>query len=224
MRNDGSPRVLLSSKTSICDLSFVICHQDEPKRILDRRALMRQCYPPFSMTSYEIFGRCSSQLANEIFGYLLEKEKPVYRAVIQNLANQRKLRPVFIERKPKPERHTWLQQALARKPADDLATQVFQIWLLGGQQPLICEFLDALEIKHDGKGVVDQLPAEPEPAKLQAAIDLILGHHSPETVTIYLHLFRTMDDAGWKHLGEILDNDARLKLGPVEAQQGETTN
>lgn len=165
------------------------------------------------MTSYEIFGRCSFQLANEIFVYLQEKEKPVYRAVIQNLANQRKLRPVFIERKPKPERHMWLQQALGRKPADDLATQVLQIWLLGAQQPLICEFLDALQIKHDGKGVVDQLPAEPEPDKLQAAVDLTLEHHAAEVVTIYLHLFRMMDDAGWKHLSEILDKDGRLALG-----------
>ena len=165
------------------------------------------------MMSYEIFGRCSSQLANEIFVYLQEKEKPVYRAVIQNLANQRKLRPVFIERKPKPERHTWLQQALARKPADDLATQVLQIWLLGAQQPLICQFLDALEIKHDGKGVVDQLPPEPEPEKIQSAVDLILEHQSPEVVTIYLRLFLVMDDAGWVRLGEILEMDERLRLG-----------
>jgi hypothetical protein len=165
------------------------------------------------MTSYEIFGRCSSQLANEIFVYLQEKEKPVYRAVIQNLANQRKLRPVFIERKPKSERYTWLQQALARKPADDLATQVLQIWLLGAQQPLICQFLDAFEIKHDGKGVVDQLPPEPEPEKIRSAVDLILEHHSPEVVTIYLRLFLMMDDAGWVRLGEILQSDERLKLG-----------
>ena len=165
------------------------------------------------MTSYEIFGRCSSQLANEIFVYLQEKEKPVYRAVIQNLANQRKLRPVFIERKPKPERHTWLQQALARKPADDLATQVLQIWLLGAQQALICQFLDALEIKHDGKGVVDQLPPEPEPEKIQSAVDLILEHQSPEVVTIYLRLFLLMDDVGWVRLGEILETDERLRLG-----------
>jgi hypothetical protein len=164
------------------------------------------------MTSYEIFGRCSSQLANGIFVYLQEKEKPVYRAVIQNLANQRKLRPVFIERKPKPERHIWLQQALARKPADDLATQVLQIWLLGAQQPLICQFLDALQIKHDGKGVVDQLPPEPEPEKLQSAVDLVLQNHSPDVVTIYLNLFLMMDDAGWKRLGEMLETDARLNL------------
>jgi len=167
------------------------------------------------MTSYEIFGRCSFPLANEIFVYLQEKEKPVYKAVIQNLANQRKLRPVFVERKPKPERHTWLQQALARKPADDLATQVLQIWLLGSQQPMICEFLDALQVKHDGKGVVDQLPAEPEREKVQAAVNQILEHTGPETVTIYLHLFQMMDDAGWKHLQEILGTDGRLTLGDV---------
>jgi len=165
------------------------------------------------MTSYEIFSRCSSQLANEIFVYLHEKEKPVYRAVIQNLANQRKLRPVFIERKPKPERHTWLQQALARKPADDLATQVLQIWLLGAQQPLICQFLDTLQIKHDGKGVVDQLPPEPEPEQLRSAVDVILQNHSPDLVTIYLHLFLMMDDAGWGKLREMLESDGRLKLG-----------
>ena len=164
------------------------------------------------MTSYEIFGHCSSQLADEIFVYLLEKEKPVYRAVIQNLANQRKLRPVFVERKPKPERHTWLQQALARKPADDLAMQVLQIWLLGAQQPLICQFLDALEIKHDGKGVVDQLPSEPETEKLRSAIDLILENHSPQVVAIYLRLFLMMDDAGWTRLAEILGTDERLRL------------
>src|SRR5580700_3194332 len=180
---------------------------------------MRECYRPLSMTSYEIFGRCSSLLANEIFVYLQEKEKPVYRAVIQNLANQRKLRPVFIERKPKSERHIWLQQALARKPADDLATQVLQIWLLGAQQPLICQFLDALEIKHDGKGVVEQLPPEPEPEKLRAAVDLVLEHYSPEVVTIYLRLFLMMDDAGWKKLREMLESDERLRLGSTSPER-----
>ena len=165
------------------------------------------------MTSYEIFDRCSFQIANDIFLYLQEKEKPVYRGVIQNLAAFRKLRPVFVERKPKPERHAWMQQALARKPAADLATQVLQIWLLGSQQQLICEFLDALDIKHDGKGVVDDLPPEPEPDKLRAAVNQILEHHSPETVGIYLQMFQMMDDAGWMNLAEILSTDTRLTVG-----------
>jgi len=62
---------------------------------------------------YEIFGRLSPKLTNEIFAHLLENEKPVYKAMIQNIATRRKLRPVFIERKPRDERHDWLKQALS---------------------------------------------------------------------------------------------------------------
>ena len=61
--------------------------------------------------------------------------------------------------------------------------------------------------------MVDQLPPEPETEKLQSAIDLILEHHSPEVVTIYLHLFLMMDNAGWARLSEMLGSEERLRLG-----------
>ena len=164
------------------------------------------------MRSHEIFRECPIEVVNEIFVYLHEHEKGVYRAIIQNLATQRKLRPVFIERKPKTERHEWLRQALSRKPADEIAAQTLQIWLLGAQKDLICQFLDALEIPHDGKGFVDQLPPEPPAEKLKAAVNQLLEHHRPEIVAIYLHLFQTMDDSAWKGLEEILSSEPRLKI------------
>jgi hypothetical protein len=173
-----------------------------------------------TMTSHEIFRECGTELANEIFVYLQEHEKEVYRAIIQNIATQRKLRPIFIERRPKIERHEWLRQALSRKPAHDVATQTLQIWLLGAQRDLICEFLDALAIPHDGKGFVDQLPPEPSPEKLRIAVDQLLERHSPKIVAIYLQIFQTMDDAGWKGLQEMLANDGRLKIGD-SSQAGE---
>src|ERR1700724_4460150 len=120
------------------------------------------------MRSYEIFRECPTEVVNEIFVYLHEHEKGVYRAIIQNIATQRKLRPVFIERKPKTERHEWLRQALSRKPADDVAAQTLQIWLLGAQKDLICQFLDALEIPQDAKGFVDKPPRDP-PTKTRRA-------------------------------------------------------
>jgi hypothetical protein len=165
------------------------------------------------MRSYEIFRECPAEVVNEIFVYLHEHEKPVYRGIIQNVATQRKLRPVFIERKPKTERHEWLRQALSRKPADDVAAQTLQIWLLGAQKDLICQFLDSLEIGHDGKGFVDELPPEPSNEKLKAAVDHLLESHRPQIVAVYLNLFQTMDDAGWKVLEEILTTDPRLKIG-----------
>jgi hypothetical protein len=166
-----------------------------------------------TMRSHEIFRECPTEVVNEIFVYLHEHERGVYRSIIQNIATLRKLRPVFIERKPKTERHEWLRQALSRKPADDVAAQTLQIWLLGAQKDLICQFLDALEIPHDGKGFVDQLPPEPSNEKLKAVVDQLLESHRPEIVAVYLNLFQAMDDAGWKGLGEILTANSRLKIG-----------
>jgi hypothetical protein len=162
---------------------------------------------------HEIFERCSPELVNEIFMHLLENEKAVYKAAIQNIAAQRKLRPVFVERKPKPERHLWLKQALARKPADDFAIQILQIWLLGAHRGLICEFLDRLHIPHDGKGVVETLPEEPRAEQLDNAVNALLDRHPPEVVAVYLHAFQAMDDHGWKNLDALLQKDSRLALG-----------
>jgi hypothetical protein len=119
-----------------------------------------------TMKCYEIFARLSPELTNEVFAHLIENEKLVYKAMIPNIATRRKLRPVFIERKPREERHVWLKQALSVKSADDIATQLLQIWLLGAHRQMICDFLDLLGIKHDGKGVVDNLPAAPQGAAL----------------------------------------------------------
>jgi hypothetical protein len=164
------------------------------------------------MKCYEIFSKLSPELTNEIFAYLLDSEKPVYKAMIQNIASRRKLRPVFIERKPRDERHLWLQQALSLKTADDITTQVLQIWLLGAQRELICEFLDSLGIEHDGKGVVENLPAEPPREKLNNTITRLLEKRSPEVVTVYLHAFQAMDESGWSVLEEALATDPRVSL------------
>jgi hypothetical protein len=171
-----------------------------------------QSFAPINMKCYEIFGKLSPELTNEIFAYLLEFEKPVYKAMIQNIASRRKLRPVFIERKPKDERHLWLQQAFSLRSADDIAMQILQIWLLGAQREMICEFLDSLGIEHDGKGVVENLPEEPPREKLTDAITRLLEKRSPEVVAVYLHAFQGMDDRGWPVLDEALATDSRISL------------
>jgi hypothetical protein len=164
------------------------------------------------MKCYELFGKLSPELTNEIFAYLLEFEKPVYKAMVQNIASRRKLRPVFIERKPRQERHLWLHQALSLKSADDLTMQLLQIWLLGAQREMICEFLDSLGIEHDGKGVVDNLPAAPSRDKLNETISKLLEKRSPEAVALYLHAFQAMDETGWSILDEALATDPRISL------------
>ena len=165
------------------------------------------------MTPSEIFARISPARSATIFTHFYENEKPLYKATIETLSKQRKLRPVFIERKPREERFTWMRDAVARKTNDGVAAQLLQIWLVGAQKPLLCEFLDGLGIKHDENGTIDALPPSPPREALEKVIGALLETHDRETVAIYLHAFQALDDKGWDALAEILASDERLRLG-----------
>ena len=165
------------------------------------------------MTSHEIFQHMSPDLAAQIFMFLQTEQKPVYKAAIQGLANQRNLRGVFIERKPPAERFPWMQAAFARKISDSLASHVLQAWLLGANKKMLCDFLDALEIKHAEDGTVDELPAELPKEKIAAAVEQLLVKYPAETAAVYLHAFREMDSAAqWPALDQILAQEPRLRL------------
>ena len=161
---------------------------------------------------HEIFARMPESVSEQLLGYLFEKEKPLYKATIDTLAKQRKLRPVFVERKPRPERHTWMRDALGRKANESHAAQLLQIWLVGAHAKLLCDFLDALGIAHDENGTIEELPSAPEKARLTAAIDKISASHDPGVVAVYMHAFQALDENGWGTLEELLVEDPRLKL------------
>jgi hypothetical protein len=153
----------------------------------------------------------SPALAAQIFSFLQTEQKPVYKAAIQGLANQRNLRGVFVERKPPAERYPWMQAAFARKISDSLASHVLQAWLLGANKEMLCEFLDAMEIKHAEDGTVDELPASAPKEKIAAAVARLLEKFPAENVAVYLHAFRDMDSTvQWAALDEILAEEPRL--------------
>ena len=165
------------------------------------------------MRSHEIFQRISPALAAEILTYLHTNDRPIYKAATQGLANQRRLRPVFIERKPPVERHQWMKSALSRPISDALAAHVIQAWLLGAHKEMLCEFLAALEIEHGEDGTVEQLPPAPAKEKIASAVDRLLSSYPREHVAIYLHAFRDMDsEVQWPALDEILLHKPELQF------------
>jgi hypothetical protein len=170
------------------------------------------------MRSHELFQRMSPTMAAEIFSYLHQEQKPVYKAAIQGLANQRNLRGVFVERKPRDERHTWMKNALSRPVSDALASHLLQGWLLGANKQMLNDFLDALEIHHDEDGTVEDLPPAPPKEKIASAITLLLGKYPEEAVAIYLHAFRDMDSTvQWPPLNELLEETPELRFAPAGA-------
>lgn len=164
------------------------------------------------LSPHEIFARMPAPAAEQLFTFLHEKEKPLYKATIDTLAKQRKLRPVFVERKPRPERHAWMRDVLGKKTNDGVSAHLLQIWLVGSQSKLLCDFLDGLGIAHDENGTIEELPAAPEKEKLATTIDGLFAKHDPAIVAVYLHAFQALDEEGWPTLEALLGEDPRLKL------------
>lgn len=167
------------------------------------------------MRAHELFKNMSPELAAQMFLFLQREQKPVYKAAVQGLANQRNLRGVFIERKPPNERHPWMQAALSRPVSDALASHLIQGWLLGANKEMLCEFLGALEIPHEEDGTVEELPPCPPKEKIAAAVSALLQKYPAETVAVYLNAFRDMDSTvQWPALNEIIAERPELQFTP----------
>ncbi|MEO6054654.1 MAG: hypothetical protein ABIP97_11630 [Chthoniobacterales bacterium] len=171
------------------------------------------------MKSQEILQSISPDLVEEIFTSIHRIEKASYRSLLETLASRKKLRTIYLERKPRVERHLWMRDELIRPSNLDMADQVLQVWLLSDSQPMICAFLDTLGIVHDGKGLVDDLPGEPEPAKVHKAVQVLLKDYDARKVAIYLHFFADMADSPWPELQRLLASEERLKLSEPHTAQ-----
>jgi hypothetical protein len=164
------------------------------------------------LTSHELIGFMSPNLAQEIVTYAYESDKPLYRATLAAVAEARKVRPVFMERQPRTQRHATMLATLAR-PALEMATaNLIRTWLLKKYKGMLVDFLDALGIPHK-EGVVDDLPATMEDPKLRAAVDVLVTKYPPEVVAVYLNAFNDMNEVEWPNLKTMLEGDARLQLG-----------
>jgi hypothetical protein len=164
------------------------------------------------LTSHELLGFMSPALALDILTYTFENDKALYRATLKAVADARKVRPVFLERQAKPQRHAAMLATLSR-PALDLVTgNLIRAWLLKKHRAMLADYLDSLGIKHE-EGVVEEIPPTMDDAKLRAAVDALLATYPPEAVAVYLHAFNEMNEQEWPNLTAMLNTEPRLQLG-----------
>ena len=164
------------------------------------------------LTSHELIGFMSPALANDILNFTFESDKPAYKATMAAVAETRKLRPVFLERQPRVQRHALMTSMLARPGLEAVSSNLIRTWLVKKDRTMLVDFLNALAIPNN-EGVVDDLPKTVEDEKLRAAIDTLLAKYRPEAVAVYLHAFNDMNEAHWANLKTMLEGDVRLQLG-----------
>ena len=164
------------------------------------------------LKSHELLGFMSPALATDILQYIFESDKPAYKATVAAVAGVKHVRPVFLERQPREARHLAMLTALTKPQLDGAAAALLRGWLVGKHKAMLADFLNALEIKNED-GVVEDLPATMDDAKLKAAVEVVLGKYPHEVVAVYLNAFNDMNAAGWPNLKTLLESDARLQLG-----------
>lgn len=164
------------------------------------------------LTSHELFGFMSPSLASEIILFAFESEKPAYRATLAAVAEARHVRPVFLERQAKAQRHAAMLASLSKPSLEMAAGNLIRTWLVKKHKAMLVDFLNALEIKNE-EGVVEDLPPSMADDKLHAAVDALLAKYPHEAVAVYLHAFNDMNEANWANLKAMLETDSRLQLG-----------
>ena len=164
------------------------------------------------MNAHEILKTITDERGIEILNGIREIDPGAFKVVLLTLAEHRRLRPVFVQRKPRPDQAAWMLKNLRMRSEDKVAEHLLQVWLVKAQEEMIVRFLDAVGIDHDGEGMVEELPESLDTDKLKAATEMLFEKFDHDLVTLYLTVFQLQRDGGWPEITEILENDPRAKL------------
>ncbi len=140
-------------------------------------------------------------------------DRNVYKSIVSTLAADRKLRPVFVQKKSLADQYAWIQKTLQIRACDSVGEQVLQSYLMAAQQSMLGMFCDSMGIPHDGKGsVVGDLPKALDKERLDQTVDKLVDVFDPKIFTMYLYCFNMQLPGGYPVLSEKLESDERLAL------------
>jgi hypothetical protein len=170
-------------------------------------------HPLPTVKAHELYTAVDPIIVTQMLDWFRANDRNVYKSAVATLANNRKLRPVFIEKKPLTEQYAWVHKTLKINACDTIGEHLLQAYLMAGQQSMLAMFCDGMGIPHDGKGsVVGDLPKKLDPERLASTIDRLVGLFDPKLLTLYLECFNLQVAGGWPELTEKLASDERLKL------------
>lgn len=160
---------------------------------------------------YELVGFMPATLAQEILDTTYRDDKPLYKAVLAAVAEATRVRPAFLEKKPRAQRHLDMISVLGRPRMEEAAASLIRGWLLKAQTAMLADFLDTLGIPHEN-GAVEEFPEAVPDDKLLAAVEAVLAKYPREKVALYLNAIHATSGVKWPNLERLLQSDNRLQI------------
>lgn len=166
-----------------------------------------------TVKAHELYNAVDPALVTQMLDWFRDNDRNVYKSALGTLAQTKKLRLVFVQKKPLAEQYAWIHKTLKGKAADTIGEHLLQAWFMAGNQEMLAKFCDVMGIEHDGKGsVTGDLPDALDAAKLDEAVDTLVAGYDPKLVALYLHVFNLQTPGGWESLTAKLASDSRLAL------------
>ncbi len=166
-----------------------------------------------TVKAHELYNAVDPALVTQMLDWFRDNDRNVYKSAVATLAQSKKLRLVFIQKKPLAEQYAWIHKTLKAKQAETIGEHLLQAWFMAGNQEMLAKFCDVIGIEHDGKGsVTGDLPKELDATKLDEAVDILTAAFDPKIVSLYLHVFNLQTPGGWDSLTAKLAADPRLAL------------
>jgi len=143
--------------------------------------------------------------------FFREEDRNLYKTTLATLAANRKLRPVFVQKKPVADQIKWMHSSLMFKMNTDIGEHLLQVWFMKAKSDVLVTACDAFGIEHNGEGFVEgELPEEIADENVKAAIDALLEKFGAPLTTLYLAIFNLQIIGGYSNVADALENDERL--------------
>ncbi|WP_148205183.1 hypothetical protein [Candidatus Methylacidiphilum infernorum] len=168
------------------------------------------------MPTYLIWDSISDDLAHQILLCAQKSDKKLYRLLLDMVSKGIGMRQSKLLEMPKTQRHSLCKKLLSHPRSETMSFYLLSHWLIETQSPMLCRWLDILGIVHDEKGVVEDVPDEPDLETLRKAVDRLFEEFPNEYVSIYLQGFYEMEGVRWKSLGNLISSDPRFKIGKYQ--------
>lgn len=166
-----------------------------------------------NVKAHDLYTAVEPAFVSQMLDWFRANDRNVYKSAVGTLASNRKLRPVFIQKKSLPDQYAWVHKTLKLNACETIGEHLLQAYLMSAQQSLLAMFCDGMGIPHDGKGsVVGDLPKNLDPERLASTIDRLADIFDHKLLTVYLHCFNMQIPGGWESLNERLKSDERLVL------------
>ncbi len=170
-------------------------------------------FPIPEVKAHELYNAADPALVTQMLNWFRDHDRNVYRSALATLAQSKKLRLEFVQKKPVADQYAWILKTLRSKQADTIGEHLLQAWFMAGNQPMLAKFCDEMGIEHDGKGsVTGDLPEAIDAGTLDKAVDALVEGYDPKLVSLYLYVFNLQTPGGWDALTAKLASDKRLAL------------